>query len=116
MVMTSFKFRKRSEYAIAMMVLIGNGDKVSVKAMQANDLPRSYLVKIAKDLIKAKLIKAKEGRGGGYSLARDPDKITLLDIVGAVEGLVSSKDDSKTIGKVRQEVETVLTRHKLSEF
>ena len=62
--MNSFRFRKKTEYGIMMVSLLskeGRGGLVSVRTMQESGLPRSFLVKIARDLIKAKLIVAKEG-------------------------------------------------------
>ena len=91
--MSSFRFRKKTEYVLMMMALMASAGKdtlVSVSAMQENGLPRSFLVKIARDLIKAKLIVAKEGRGGGYSLVREPKSITLAQVVTAIEGDVAT--------------------------
>ncbi len=91
--MSSFRFRKKTEYAmmmIAMLTHAGQGELVSVAKMQEYGLPRSFLVKIARDLIKARLIAPKEGRGGGYSLAKDPQKVTLKQVVEAIEGEVAT--------------------------
>ena len=57
--------------------------------MQKLGLPRSFLVKIARDLIRAGLVGSKEGRGGGYFLTCDPDTTTLKTIVESLEGPVS---------------------------
>lgn len=91
--MSSFRFRKKTEYAMMMITMLahaGQGELVSVAKMQDYGLPRSFLVKIARDLIKAKLIVPKEGRGGGYSLAKDPQKVTLKQVVEAIEGEVAT--------------------------
>lgn len=114
------RLRKKTEYAIAMMVFIakaGKGALVPVAAMKEGDLPRSYLVKIAKDLLKAKLITAKEGRAGGYSLAKDPDLITLKDISEAIKLPKEDKSPSlKVLDKLSDEFSEVLLKHKLSDF
>jgi len=91
--MSSFRFRKKTEYGLMMMAMLvktKQGGIVSVAKMQEMGLPRSFLVKIARDLIRAKLIVAKEGRGGGYSLAKDPNKVTLRSVVEAIEGNVAT--------------------------
>lgn len=49
-------------------------------------IPLRFLLKIFRSLIKAKLVEAVRGAKGGYRLARPPDKITLLDVIQAVEG------------------------------
>jgi Rrf2 family protein len=49
-------------------------------------LSQGYLEEIAGALKKAKLIKGKQGPAGGYRLARSPSKISMEDILTAVEG------------------------------
>jgi Rrf2 family protein len=49
-------------------------------------LSQGYLEEIAGALKKAKLITGKQGPAGGYRLARPPSKISMEDILTAVEG------------------------------
>lgn len=51
------------------------------------DLPRHFVAKIFQDLVRQGLLASAKGRGGGFALARKPDKITLLDIVSVVDGV-----------------------------
>lgn len=53
-------------------------------------VPKEYLSKALQELTKAGLLEGRLGPRGGYRLARSPDRITLLDIVEAVEGRESS--------------------------
>jgi Rrf2 family protein len=46
----------------------------------------SFLAKIFPKLEKAGIVKASEGIRGGYLLARPADRITVLDVVDAIEG------------------------------
>lgn len=133
--MSSFRFRKKTEYGMMMVSILakeGKGGLVSVRSMQENGLPRSFLVKIARDLIKAKLIVAKEGRGGGYSLAKDPNAITLKQVVEAVDGQVATASclvhgakkrpladhcpHRTMMGRLTEEIGNLLTNYKLSDF
>lgn len=50
------------------------------------DLPRAYLAKQLKALVKAGVLTATTGPRGGFRLARPPAEISLLDIVEAVDG------------------------------
>ena len=50
------------------------------------DLPKQYLTKIFASLAKADLVTAVRGKRGGYRLNRPPGRITVLEIVEAVEG------------------------------
>lgn len=48
-------------------------------------VPRAYLSKVLQSLRRAELIETRRGIGGGISLARGPERITILDVVNAVE-------------------------------
>ena len=44
-----------------------------------------FLRRILGDLVAAGLVAVREGRAGGYRLARPPERITLADVYRAVE-------------------------------
>ncbi len=46
----------------------------------------NYLVQILNDLRNAGLVESRRGKNGGYVLARDPETVTLDQIVKATEG------------------------------
>lgn len=48
-----------------------------------------YLEEIVASLRKAGLVAGKKGRGGGYTLARPAPKMTVLDIVHAIDGALA---------------------------
>lgn len=50
------------------------------------DIPLEYLLKILQQLVRANVLRSKRGPRGGFSLARPPQKITMLQIIEAVEG------------------------------
>jgi Rrf2 family protein len=54
-----------------------------------------YLEQIFQVLKKAGLLNSKRGPQGGYSLARPPAEITLLDIISATEGRIALLDCSE---------------------
>jgi len=49
-------------------------------------IPVEYLLKIMQQLVRANILRSKRGPRGGFSLARPTTKITMLDIIEAVEG------------------------------
>jgi len=55
-------------------------------------LPQPYLEQILLALKGAGLVRSKRGVGGGYVLAREPDEITLAQIVSAVDGPIRAGD------------------------
>jgi len=53
---------------------------------EAYDIPLEYLLKILQQLVRASVLNSKRGPRGGFSLAKPTSKITLLDIIEAVDG------------------------------
>ena len=51
----------------------------------ATHVSAGYLAKTLQKLAKARILAAHRGAQGGYALRRDPESLTLLDIVHAVE-------------------------------
>lgn len=49
-------------------------------------IPRNYLINIMKLMREADLVKAYQGQKGGYSLCREAKRISLYDIITALEG------------------------------
>ena len=50
------------------------------------NIPSEYLLKILQQLVRANVLRSKRGPRGGFTLAKPAKKITLLQIVEAVEG------------------------------
>ncbi len=59
---------------------------VSQDVSKKYNIPLEYLLKIMQQLVKARILQSKRGPRGGFSLARPATKITMLDVVEAVEG------------------------------
>ncbi|GAA4258624.1 RrF2 family transcriptional regulator [Dactylosporangium darangshiense] len=58
----------------------------AAKLAEFYDLPAAYLNKQFQALARAGIVASTPGKRGGFRLARDPERITLLDIVVAIEG------------------------------
>ncbi|AUJ31295.1 MAG: Rrf2 family transcriptional regulator [Liquorilactobacillus nagelii] len=54
---------------------------------------QTYLQKLLRKLVVAGLITSASGNSGGFSLAKDPKEITLLEIVQATEGEIKTYPD-----------------------
>jgi Rrf2 family iron-sulfur cluster assembly transcriptional regulator len=84
------KLSAAAEFAVRGALVLaehrGQGPMTLESICSQRDLSRQYLVKIFSSLTKAGLVTAIRGKGGGYTLARDPNGITLLDVIEAVEG------------------------------
>ena len=86
----SIIFSRQCEYALQAVVYLalrGDGEKTSIRDLTKRlDIPYHFLAKILQDLVKTGLIKSVRGTGGGFVLARQPEQITLREIVEAIEG------------------------------
>lgn len=64
-----------------------NSGKTGIKQISSDlDLPTPFLAKILQELAKQKILLSSKGPHGGFSLLKDPRKITLLDIVKSIDG------------------------------
>lgn len=59
---------------------------LSTDVAKKYNIPLEYLQKIMQQLVRARILQSKRGPRGGFSLARPATKITMLDVVEAVEG------------------------------
>ena len=50
------------------------------------DIPLEYLLKILQQLVRANILHSKRGPRGGFYLAMQPKKISMLQIIEAVDG------------------------------
>lgn len=53
---------------------------------EAQGLPGKFLESILRDLTREGLLVSRRGSGGGFSLARPPEQVSLADVVRAVDG------------------------------
>jgi len=61
--------------------------KTGIKQISKDlNLPSPFLAKILQQLAKQKILSSSKGPHGGFSLLKDPRKITLIDIVNTIDG------------------------------
>ena len=80
----------KAEYAcVAMLELaakFGDPQPVRVKAIaDAHGVPLRFLVQILLQLKGSGLVASTRGAAGGYVLAKAPDQVSILDIVGVID-------------------------------
>jgi Rrf2 family protein len=79
------------EYALRAMIFLASlapGEAVNSEKIAAQTkVPQGYLSKVLRDLVVAGLVDSQRGRNGGFSLARPAGKVTLLDVINAVDRL-----------------------------
>ena len=65
---------------------LSNGKTGIKKISKDLELPTPFLAKILQQLAKQKILSSSKGPHGGFSLLKDPKKITVLDIVKTIDG------------------------------
>jgi len=75
------------EYALRAMVTLAGDTKARTaqEIAKSSRVPLDYLSKVLNSLTRAGLLTAQRGRGGGFVAARPADRITVLDVVSAVD-------------------------------
>jgi Rrf2 family protein len=79
----------RSEHALhAMLYIAAMKDRIcTIDEISENEnIPREYLAKVLRELVKKGLLKSFKGIFGGYRLAKAPGKISFLNIIEAMDG------------------------------
>lgn len=81
---------RQADYAVRSMVHLSDipmDTRVSTASIsEAESIPLPFLTKVISRLATAGLVTTSRGMGGGVSLARPPEEITLLRVVEAVDG------------------------------
>jgi Rrf2 family protein len=89
----SMRFSLQVQYAICGsfdLAYNGAGKPVQIRVISERQaIPARYLEQIFQRLRRAGLICSKRGPGGGYTLARAPEEISLREIIEALEGPLS---------------------------
>ncbi len=80
----------RGEYGIRAMLELaacyGGGYVQSGDIARVRDIPANYLYQLLITLRKAGLIRSRRGPKGGHMLARPPERVSLAEVVIALEG------------------------------
>jgi Rrf2 family protein len=70
---------------------------------EATALPHPVVSKMLKTLAGAALLRSHRGAKGGYSLAREPDRLSVAEILEALEGPLALMECSAGPGHCEQE-------------
>jgi Rrf2 family protein len=101
----ALQITRKIEYGLRAMLYLASepvGTVVPFREIATRmDVPKEFLAKILKKLVREKLAGSIRGAHGGYTLGRPASEITFLDVIEAVEGPVklnvcSDKNDHNT--------------------
>ena len=84
-------FSKACEYGIRALTVIAEAGKedrkIGIKELcKLANTPESFTAKILQNLVKRDIINSQKGPAGGFYISKKLDKISLYDIVEAIDG------------------------------
>ena len=91
------RLSKLTDYAVVIMAQLAREPQrlYTTKALADElGLPRPTVSKLLKMLIKADLLVSQRGVQGGYQLAKEAHRITVSDLIAAIEGPVAMTECS----------------------
>lgn len=78
---------READYAIRCVLEVARaGHTNATRVALAQGISPTFLGKIVQSLAKAGILATRRGVGGGITLAKPPERFTLLDVIEAVEG------------------------------
>jgi Rrf2 family nitric oxide-sensitive transcriptional repressor len=79
-----------AEYALRAVVYLAGQDRAArttAEIAKASRVPVGYLAKVMQALSRRGLVRAQRGVGGGFLLAHDAARLSVLDVIDAVDPL-----------------------------
>ena len=90
--MSVMQIPRKIEYALRAMIHladvpegVANGNQIA----EHEHIPKYFLEKVIRDLMRSGLVRSRRGPGGGYQLGRPAEAISFKDIIEAVEGPIN---------------------------
>jgi len=81
-------FSQTVEYALRAIVHLADQNpnpRTTQQIAEITKVPQAYLSKVLQALNRGGLIKSQRGIGGGMTLVRPPEELTILEVVNAVD-------------------------------
>ena len=81
-------FSQTVEYALRAVVHLASHApraQTTEEIARTTKVPQAYLSKVLQNLVAAGIVRSQRGIGGGISLSKKPDELTILEVVNAVD-------------------------------
>lgn len=81
-------FSRTVEYALRAVVHLSDqapSPRTTEQIAKATQVPQAYLSKVLQSLKRSGLIHSQRGIGGGMTLTKSPEELTILEVVNAVD-------------------------------
>ena len=112
-----FRLSKKADYGLIALKHLAMHADASVSAREIAvqyHIPAELLAKVLQKLARKGLVVSQQGINGGYVLARDPSRISIVDVVEALEGPISITPCEK--GEDCQQMQTCSVRDPLQKI
>lgn len=85
-----FRLSQKADYGLILLSSLARSRSLTSisKIANKNQISPKFLSQIAQDLKKAGILTSKEGVSGGYTLAKKPKEINLLDVLRVLDGAI----------------------------
>lgn len=90
--MSVMQIPRKIEYALRAMIHLADvpeGVANGIQIAEHEHIPKYFLEKVIRDLMRSGLVRSRRGPGGGYQLSRPAETISFKDIIEAVEGPIN---------------------------
>jgi Rrf2 family protein len=80
---------RKADYGVRALINLAQnhpGGQAAPAISKDMEIPVGFLRQVLQELGRAGLVSSQPGRTGGYALAKEPETITLYDIIAALEG------------------------------
>jgi len=84
-------FSQTVEYALRAVVFLADRAPdacTTDQIAEATQVPKPYLSKVLQNLGRSDIVRSQRGIGGGITLVKTPEELTILEVVDAVEPIV----------------------------
>lgn len=106
------KLSKRSRYGITALIDLSvnsrNGHVALNSIAERNEISPQYLEQVFAGLRRHGIVKSIKGAQGGYLLNEPADKITIGEIINALDGTYKIEEDTSDNGEDRSVMEQVI--------
>jgi Rrf2 family protein len=97
----------KNEYALSALIELAahyrSGEPLQIRQISAQqNIPDRYLEQLLANLRRCGLVRSQRGARGGYILAREPWKITLLEVMTCLEGADSQPPEQTAVPKTAE--------------
>ena len=102
-----------TEYALRAVIWLASqrGQNLRTEAIaQATQVPASYLAKVLQTLSRAGIVQSQSGPRGGFQISFEPDRLTVLDVVNAIEPIERISECPLRLSEHRHELCTLHAR------